>query len=363
NSYFDRHLARCRSKYEFNLLNLRAYMDNWSVLDPEMQRTVSALAESDLKGNGLKHGMKRREEFHRHLLLLAGCEIWNIRQFSGSNMVLSNLKGHDGLYSSVWTKNRAIDARDCKQAAFEFERDYDIGVLFKDFNAMVINFESCTDYHYSPEPDCVSRALFHDFFSENARILQRWQSSKLIYSYLYSHEVSCDTILGMRFRPHTHAIVFFKKNTVQPDLAGRLNCDDRQIQTRPETHTKYSTIKGFVRYLYGAYSLVSTYQREYTEGGVFELNKMVVQAMHGLLDLSSGDSLSPAPHRNRHSHIPRKERPAGRWHHPLLVREREAKRKATKVRKRKQPQRPVLLTVANQPLTKTFQEILQAYFT
>jgi len=309
----------CRSKYEFDWLNLRAYADNWDCLDYEIQKTVREFVDSDLFGNNLKHGMKRRDEFHKHLMLLTGCEIWNIREYHNTNMVLSNLKDQFGNYSWPWTKDRSIDARDCNQAAYEFSDTYDPGLLFRDFNAQIIQFEACSGYRHQPEPGWVAQVLFKRFFQENAAILKGWTRSGLIYSYLYSHEVSCDSILGMRLRPHTHAIVFFKKGQVAPDFEAKMRLDDRRVTTTGPIHTRYETLERFIRYLYGAYSLVGVYERERRDDNLLNLNRNTVQALHAILELPKGDILDSGVQRNNHSYIPKKDQNPRHWRHPLLI--------------------------------------------
>jgi len=305
----------CRNRYEFDWLNLRAYADNWDCLDSEMQKTIRAFVDSDLRGNNLKHGMKRRDEFHKHLLLLAGCEIWNIRQYTNTNMVLSNLRDQFGNYSWPWTKDRSIDARDCNQAAYEFIDTYDPGELFRDFNAQIIQFEACSGYRHQPEPGWLARGLFKLFFKENGAILKAWVRSGLIYSYIYSHEVSCDSILGMRFRPHTHAIVFFKKSPIAPDFEAKMRLTDRRVSTTGLIHTRYATLEKFIRYLYGAYSLVEAYERERRNDNLLNLNRNTVQALRAIMELDSGVQ------RNNHSYIPEKSQDHRRWVHPLLEKE------------------------------------------
>jgi hypothetical protein len=294
----------CHNKYEFDWLNLRAYADNWDCLDYTTQMTVRAFVDSDLRGNNLKHGMKRRDEFHRHLLLLAGCEIWNIRPYRNTNMVLSNLKDNDGYYSWPWTKNRVIDARNCNQAGYRFLDKYDPGRLFRDFNAQIIQFEACSDYRHQPEPGWVTRSLFKSFFQKNAELLRRWGRSGLICSYIYSHEISCDSILRMNFRPHTHAVVFFKKGPIAPAFESKMQLKDRRITTTGEIHTRYETLERFIRYLFGAFSLVGVYERERSDCNLLELNRKTIQALHAILDLFKGDALESGVQRNNHSKIP-----------------------------------------------------------
>ena len=322
----------CRSKYEFDWLNLRAYADNWDCLDYEMQRTIREFVDSDLFENNLKHGMKRPGEFLRHLLLLAGCEIWNIRQYQNTNMVLSNLRDHQGKYSWPWTKDRSIDARDCNQAAYEFRDHYDPGLLFRDFNAQIIQFEACDGYRHQPEPGWLAQALFKNFFKDNAAILKAWVRSGLIYSYVYSHEISCDSILGMRFRPHTHAIVFFKKSPIAPDFESKMRLDDRRVTPTEQIHTRYDTLEKFIRYLYGAYSLVGVYERERRDDNLLNLNRNTVQALHAILEIPKGDTLDSGVQRNNHSYIPKQDPNLRRWRHPLL--EKEQRRKVGQRNKR-----------------------------
>jgi hypothetical protein len=319
----------CRNRYEFNWLNLRAYADNWDCLDYEMRKTIRAFADSDLFGNNLKYGMKRPGEFHRHLLLLAGCEIWNIREYHNTNMVLSNLKDQHGNYSKEWTKERWIDARDCNQAAHEFHDKYDPSILFKYFNAQIIQFEASADYRSQTEPGHPARVLFKSFFRKNAAILRGWSKANLIHSYIYSHEISCDSILGMRFRPHTHAIVFFKKSPIAPDFESRMRLADRKITTTEQIHTRYETLEKFIRYIYGAYSLVEVYERERRDDNLPALNKNTVQALRAIIELTKGNKIEGAIRRNSHSYIPKKVQNQERWRHPLL---KAKKTKKTKIK-------------------------------
>lgn len=103
--------------------------------------------------------------------------------------------------------------------------------------------------------------------------LKRLQRSGLITSFLYSNEVSADSILKMRFRPHTHALVFFPKKTVSPDLNAKLRENDRTLKVLEKVHTSFPTVEKFVRYMFASYSLSGVYEKEYTDENVLELNK------------------------------------------------------------------------------------------
>jgi hypothetical protein len=296
-----------RSKYEFNLLNLRAYRDNWDCLDYQIQRTIREFINSDLKGNCFKHGMKRINEFYSHLLLLIGVEVWNIRAFNNTDMVSSNLRNKNGNYSMFKTKNTMFDSRSCYERYQKFMKKYSVKDLFKTNNCQIVNFESSEVYRSQNENSNINRELYKKFFKGNVRTLKRLQRSGLITGFLYSNEVSADSILEMRFRPHTHALVFFPKTPVPPDLGSKLKEKDRTLKALEKVHTSFSTLEEFVRYMFASYSLCGVYEREYTHENVLELNKKTVEAHHFLFSLTTGDVQTRSFQRNNHSKIPKRK--------------------------------------------------------
>ena len=296
-----------RSKYEFNLLNLRAYRDNWDCLDYKMQRTIREFINSDLKGNCFKYGMKRINEFYSHLLLLTGVEVWNIRSFNNTDMVSSNLRNKNGNYSMFKTKNTMFDARSCSERYNKFMKKYSVEDLFKTNNCQIVNFESSELYGFQTECSDRNRELYKNFFKGNVSTLKKLQRSGLITGFLYSHEVSADSILKMRFRPHTHALVFFPKTPVPPDLGSKLKENTRTLKVLDKVHTSFSTLDKFVRYMFASYSLSSVYEQEYTDENVLELNKKTVEAHHFLFSLTTGDVQTRSFQRNNHSKIPKRK--------------------------------------------------------
>jgi hypothetical protein len=306
NLYFEKTHANAKSKHELNLLNLKAYLDNWDILDKELQKTLVRFVDSDLSNNGLRQGMKHSGEFVAHLLLLCGAEIWNIRSFKNTNMVLSNLKDLFGNYSREISKNNIIDARTCRQRFFRFNETYDVESLFGENNCQIVNFELVSCHRDISELNGIKRDQVWNFFRTNVKILKRFQRSRLINSYLYSHEVSVDSILNLRFRPHTHALVFFPKGEEPPLLSDRLKENDRVLKVMPNVHERFSTIERFVPYLFAAYSPATVYRKEYQDSNVRELNQNLVRALHILLELGKGDAGSRSAQRNNHSRIPKR---------------------------------------------------------
>lgn len=304
--YFKNAHANAKSKYEFDLLNLKAYIENWDVLDHELQKTLVRFIDSDLSNNGLKQGLKEKYDFVSHLLLLCGAEIWNIRSFKNTNMVLSNLRNLYGKYPREISKNNIIDARSCRQRFFKFNKIYDLERLFAENNCQIVNFELDSGYCEISELNALKRDQVWNFFRTNLKILKRFQRSRLINSYLYSHEVSVDSILNLRFRPHTHAIVFFPKGGEPPLLADRLKENGRTLKIMPDVHERFSTVEKFVPYLFAAYSPATVYKKEYRDSNVLKLNRNLVRTLHTLLELGKGDANSRSVQRNNHSCIPKR---------------------------------------------------------
>ena len=83
-----------------------------------------------------------------------------------------------------------------------------------------------------------------------------------------------------------------------------MQLEDRRITTTGDIHTRYETLERFIRYLYGAFSLVGVYERERSECNLLELNRKTIQALHAILDLFKGDALESGVQRNNHSKIP-----------------------------------------------------------
>jgi hypothetical protein len=130
----------------------------------------------------------------------------------------------------------------------------------------------------------------------------------------------------MRFRPHTHAIVFFKKSPIAPDFESKMHLPDRRVTTTGGVHTHYETLEKFIRYIHGAYSLVGVYERERRDNNLLDLNRNTVQALHAIMELPKGDQIDPGVQRNNHSYIPPKDRQAKRWAHPRLAKKKGNRR-------------------------------------
>jgi len=274
-----------RGRLEFNLLNMNCYLDNWDRLSSDMRMTLYRLVNSDLLTNCYRYGIKNKSVFEKHLLLLAGSEIWNLRQYPRTNMVLSNLKELDSRYPRFTTPNSIMDARTCRKLGFNFLKAHDLPLLFTRLHAQVIVFESDESYRDIPDNLGLYRERVRAFNRTNVEFLKTQQRCRKITSFLYSHEVSCDSILGMRFRPHTHAVVFFEPCVEPPYLASNVKLQDRMLKSLPEVHRNFSSIKKFINYLHGAYSLAEVYEREYRPELVRDLNINTVKALRTLIDV------------------------------------------------------------------------------
>ncbi len=296
----------CNSKYDFNLLNINAYLDNWNLLHWKIQSAICDFVESDLKSNCYRFGMKNRSDFEKHLLLLAGSEIWNIKQFPHSDMVHSNLKTN-GQYGKFKTWNSIIDARTCQQLGSEFSKRHNLPLLFlRRGGAQVVLFESDESYRNLPDNLGLYRERVREFNRENVKFLRRMQRHRKIRSFIYSHEVSCDSILEMKFRPHTHAVVFFESRFEPPDLASKMKLPGRSFKSKDEIHREFRTVEKFIKYIHGAYSLVGVYERDYRDGNVRDLNVKTVQALRNIIDIHGKNFNDGCIKRFGYSKLPKK---------------------------------------------------------
>jgi hypothetical protein len=315
-----------KSRYGFNWLDIDTYLANWKILSPDMQYALREFIRSDLKGNCYRWGHKDTSNFEKHLLLMIGSEIWAIKPYPGSNLVLSNLK-RNNQYNRVWTRCRLIDGKTCRHAARKFDRERNFRWMFQHFDAQVILFESGKSYREVPEVTIEYRDRVKAFFRANVDFLKKNQKRTGVYSYIYSHEISCDSILRMEFRPHTHAVVFFPKGTPPPDLKSIFTHKDSELNEKKRIHTSYATIKKFIAYMLKAYSLAAVYERERRDDNLKELNTQTVQAWRVLFESAGAAYGERAYKRSGHSYVPKKSEKD--FHHPLLKRNGRARRKSS----------------------------------
>jgi len=106
-------------------------------------------------------------------------------------------------------------------------------------------------------------------------------------------------------------LAFAKASTMSMQLP------DRRVTTTGLVHSRYETLEKFIRYLYGAYSLVGVYERERRDDNLLNLNRKTVQAIHAILELPKGDALESGVQRNNHSYIPKNDPNRRRGLHPL----------------------------------------------
>ena len=323
----EKHEEGCFNRYDFDWLNLNSYLYNWDSLTLEMKLTINGLIESDLTTNCFREGVKQPDYFEKHLLLLTGSEIWEIKSGRKTNMVLSNLKMNT-FYCKSSVGSRIIDARSCRRASKKYQNKIDLQKAFQHFDAQVIVFESDETYRSFRNLDSDQRIKTRSFFSENALFLRKMQRKKEIYSYIYSHEISCDSIMGMRFRPHTHAVIFFPKGLNPPDLNAGFTYDDREIKTLPYIHRDAETLFRFIPYMLKAYSLAPVYEREFDPNPkkVIDLNRQTMQAWRALIESAESVYKERGYKRYGDSYIPIK---AKEFKHPYLC----IKTKKTKARR------------------------------
>lgn len=335
-----RSLKPVSSKYDINYTSLEDYLANWDILSREDQLSLRGIVLSDLHGNSNRFGLKKLN-LESHLLLSLGCDMTNIVN-NGKDAIASNLLAPESAlgYSRACLDNRAVDAKTCLRASRKFNKEHSVEALFKSgFVAFQCVISSDESYRKA------DRERYQTFFRENAAVFALWLKRKKIYSYAYSHEVSVDSILGQKYRPHTHLIFFVPRSShysVQM-LAEEFNSrfSDREMHFvmdevdevfYPRVSRKFKDIEKSFDYLHRCYSLADQYTREVRSENIQQLNRKVVETYHTLIELFRSDSIKGGVRRFKSSYIPSKDE-ALDYKHPLLQKKVKSNtiRKLTKV--------------------------------
>jgi hypothetical protein len=279
-------------RYDINWLSPDDYLLNWNKLTKDEQVTFRMLVMSDFMSNSNRYGLKTKN-LESHLLLNLGCDMNNIIN-SGKDSVRSNLRSpgkvdeegifHKGDFNTSCAYNRTVDAKTSMHALYKFKRDYDVEKLFKSgFVAYQAVIRSDSSYRKIKNDQLETKRDYHRFFRENAQYFSKLANKKKkIFSYVYSNEISVDSILKQEYRPHTHIIFFLKKEdpwlerekVEDIERTFNLNFPDREMSVErierddsfvPRRCARYKDIEMSVGYLFRAYSLADNYLREIKE--------------------------------------------------------------------------------------------------
>jgi hypothetical protein len=332
----ERRAEGVQHKGDINWCSIDDYIDNWHLLSKEDQLSLRSLCLSDLKGNANRYGVKKLN-LESHLLLHIGCDTTNIVN-NGRDAVASNLRNPKTRdYSKFCLEDRTVDPRTCRRVYSKFHKDHDLGLLFKSgfvcYQAVVVADESYKTLGSSPEE---AKERIHKFFKENSTEFSRLSNKKKkIYSYLYSNEISVDSILSGKYRPHTHIIFFLPKamlvseqqesverleerfNSRFSDRVMRVQRSEYDSRMLPTMVDSFEDIANSVNYLFRAYSLSDQYIREARSTNIRELNKATVECYRNLIWLFKPTEKGEGIHHSRHSRIP-KTGQGDNYIHPLL---------------------------------------------
>lgn len=341
-SSLARSVKPVHSKYDLNWLAVDDYLANWDILSRESQSSLRLLILGDRR-NANRFGLKKLN-LEAHLLLSIGCDMTNILN-NGRDAVSSNLRNPDtayNSYSSECVDNRTVDPKSCWRAYGKFKKTYCVEALFKaGFVAYQAVVSSDSSYR---KPD---QEKYLEFFKGNSDYFTKLSKRKKIYSYTYNHEISVDSIQAQKYRPHTHIIFFLPSadldpvgmerkvlelerefNSSNPDREMRVNRADSVKNPVPRVSRTIEDIEKSYSYLHRAYSLADQYMREIRPENVQELNRLVVETYHTLIELFKSHEVLKgkgekktlcrvAVRRMGHSHIPKAEE-GENYKHPLL---------------------------------------------
>lgn len=333
-----------RHKNQINWISVDDYVRNWSVLSKNDQSLVRMLVLSDTVTNANRFGVKKRN-FESHLLLSIGADMTNIIN-NGRDSVLTNLM-HPSTrrYSSACVENRSVDPKTCRKAYSSFAKGYDPELLLKEgfiaYQGVVFSEAIST---ISSEDD---KERVVSFFKDNREEFSRLSNKKgKLPAYIYSNEVSVDSILEEKFKPHTHLLFFLEKegsientdskaleveelfNSKFTDRRLSLQRIERKDELVPSSIRKADELTTMIGYLFRAYSLADQYAREITETNIEALNHKTVECYRRLLWIFKVSDTGNTIRHVNHSRIPAKNKPFNR--DTLL----QKKKKSSTIKKR-----------------------------
>ena len=330
-----------RDSYDINWVSPKDYLKNHALLSHDARKLLYKLVTSDTASNANRYGLKQKN-LETHLLLHIGADANNILNSSRCSVV-SNLKLKDSIspYSRECVDNRALDAKTCLRSANKYIRTYSTETLFKKgfvcYQAVVTSdssYRSLKDFDKD-------KKRTHQFFRENAEAFALLARKKKIFSYVYSHEVSVDSILREEYRPHSHIIFFLPKsysdsdallfeeefNSMFADRSAEVLRTEKDQEMVPKRVSSYTGIEKALNYLHNCYSLAPSYMREVRETNIRELNKKTVEVLRALDRLfkpEEGLDYRPVRRFNA-SHIPLKGEEES-FKHPLLQKSKKSNR-------------------------------------
>jgi hypothetical protein len=334
-----------RDKHDLNWCSPLDYASHWNILPHADRSLLRKLILSDTVSNSNRYGLKTKN-LETHLLLSVGCDMNNIVN-NGRCSILSNLKNPSdayNVYSTECIDNRAVDAKTCLRAYKKYSREFDPSILFK-AGFVCYQAVASSDSSYRSLKDFDSaKESYHRFFKSNAEVFAGWLKRKKIYSYMYSHEVSVDSILRGEYRPHTHLIFFVPKEergcseqagevlSLEEEFNSRFN--DRSFELLrtevdedmvPKKVSRFEDIERAFNYLHNCYSLAPTYMREVREDNIRSLNLATVECYRNLIRLfKNEEGLSyRAVRRFNSSAIPKRGSEEG-YVHPLLQKKKKS---------------------------------------
>ena len=320
-----------RDKHDLNWCSVDDFTDNWKLLSNDDRNTLRSLIKSEFKTNACRYGLKRKN-LETHLLLNLGCDMTNIVD-NKADGVLSNLK-MNGYYTRSCLANRTVDPRTSLRYIWKFNKSYSVETLFvKKFVCFTCVISSDDSYRKIDDME-KSKTSYHDFFRQNVDYVRNLSKKGKVLSYIYSNEISVDSILDQQYRPHTHFMLFVQRNALNQELMLNIEKDfnlrfsDRNMnfmksyidhQMLPTEIKKAKDGRKLSDYMFKTYSLAPQYMREIRETNVRELNLKTVETYRNLIWLYRGEDANrkKGVRRNQHSHIPSVDQMFS-FKHPLL---------------------------------------------
>lgn len=316
--------SRVTHKNQINWSSIDDCVRYWDVLSKDDQYALRCLILSDTAGNSNRYGVKKRN-LESHLLLHIGVDMTNIVN-NGYDSVLTNLMHPvTRRYSSFCLDNRTVDAKTCRVAHYNFTKTYSTEALFKaGFVAYQCVISSDESYRSIAADPVEAKKTYQEFFKSTNKELSRLSHKRaLINSYIYSNEISVDSIIEGRYRPHTHVLFFVPREksaslsearALEIEAVFNSRFNDRKMSLKkierdeeevPKAVKNNEECEKIVGYFYRAYSLADQYSREVREDNIELLNNKTRECYRTLVWMFKPSEDQKSFRHVAHSKIPK----------------------------------------------------------
>jgi hypothetical protein len=243
--------------YSLNWLHSPDFAEHWDLLDFQRKVLLGGLVRSSWKDRHYSGGLKDGVTVPEHLLLLtaSGCHGNEVSGRSGSKLITSHFV-QDGMFSNDRSNIRLISPRAACSYGNRLKKKYDFAGLFRRYLTYSAVIHAPAELRVVGQDALGAQPRYATFYSQVGDLIDWWKKKGWIKAAISSHEISCTSIIGGEFRPHTHLIAF----TDDPHFASEVPTGFPPVESNQLLHLQH--VSNTVKYMTAAASLVEVYRKE-----------------------------------------------------------------------------------------------------